>query len=42
MAWDIEPIDDDSNGIKDNGFMIAGETNIAGTEKIRALVMRID
>jgi hypothetical protein len=42
IAWDIEPIDDDNDGIKDNGFIIAGETNTAGTKKIQALVMRID
>lgn len=42
IAWDIEPIDDDNDGFKDNGIIVVGETQTATSLKIQALVLRID
>ena len=43
IAWDITPIDDGDEGTeKDNGFVVVGETYRSSTNRLDAVVMRIN
>jgi len=42
IAWDVEPIDANNDGIKDDGFIVVGETNTNGSNNKDAFVIRLD